>query len=196
MAKIPVISKNTRKEVIKIHSKLGNNSFYKKLILLDPECKKYLKPSDPQRMIRAYEVFLKTKKSFYQWQKETKSKYTKETFVKIALNPARQHLHNEIIKRSKQIINPKSILEVKEFTKLKLNKKLPANFIIGINEINDYLQNKITKEILCERVIIRTRQYAKRQFTWQRGQMQDWNRFDEVNYSKLLKKVSILLSKT
>lgn len=196
MAKIPVISKTTRKEVIKIHSKLGNNSFYKKLILLDPECKKYLKPSDPQRMIRAYEVFLKTKKSFYQWQKETKSKYTKETFVKIALNPVRQHLHNEIIKRSKQIINPKSILEVKEFTKLKLNKKLPANFIIGINEINDYLQNKINKEILYERVIIRTRQYAKRQFTWQRGQMQDWNRFEEVNYSKLLKKISILLSKT
>ncbi len=147
-------------------------------------------------MIRAYEVFLKTKKSFYQWQKETKSNYAKETFIKIALNPDRQHLHNEIVRRSKQIVNPKSILEVKKFTKLKLNKRLPANFIIGINEINDYLQNKITKEILHERVIIRTRQYAKRQFTWQRGQMQDWNRFDEVNYSKLLKKISILLSKT
>ena len=105
-------------------------------------------------------------------------------------------MHNEIIRRSKQIVNPKSILEVKKFSKLKVNKRLPANFIIGINEINDYLQNKITKEILHERVIVRTRQYAKRQFTWQRGQMQDWNRFDEVNYSKLLKKVSILLSKT
>ncbi|AEA80479.1 tRNA delta(2)-isopentenylpyrophosphate transferase [Candidatus Pelagibacter sp. IMCC9063] len=196
MAKIPVISKTTREQVMKIHSKLGNHSFYKKLISLDPECKKYLKPSDPQRMIRAYEVFLKTKKSFYQWQKETKSKYAKEAFIKIALNPDRQYLHNEIIRRSIQIVNPKSILEVKKFSKLKVNKRLPANFIIGINEINDYLQNKITKEILHERVIVRTRQYAKRQFTWQRGQMQDWNRFEEVNYSKLLKKVSILLSKT
>ena len=64
MAKIPVISKTTREQVMKIHSKLGSHSFYKKLISLDPECKKYLKPSDPQRMIRAYEVFLKTKKSF------------------------------------------------------------------------------------------------------------------------------------
>ena len=196
MAKIPVISSTVRKEVVKIHSKLGNNSFYKKLISLDPECKKYLKPFDSQRMIRAYEVFLKTNKSFYEWQRETKPNYGKEMFIKIALNPDRQHLHSEIVKRSKQIINPKSILEVKNFFKLKVNKKLPANFIIGISEINDYLQNKITKEDLNERVVIRTRQYAKRQFTWQRGQMKDWNRFDEVNYSKLLKKVSILLSKT
>ena len=70
-------------------------------------------------MIRAYEVFLKTKKSFYQWQKETKSNYAKETFVKIALNPDRQHLHNEIVRRSKQIVkSPKSILEVKNFLNL------------------------------------------------------------------------------
>jgi tRNA delta(2)-isopentenylpyrophosphate transferase len=50
--------------------------------------------------------------------------------------------------------------------------------------------------MLIETIIIRTRQYAKRQFTWQRGQMQDWTAFEEQNYSKLLKKVSIFISKT
>ena len=62
-------------------------------------------------------------------------------------------MHNEIVRRSKQIVNPKSILEVKKFTKLKLNKKLPANFIIGINEINDYLQNKITKKFFMKELL-------------------------------------------
>jgi tRNA dimethylallyltransferase len=50
--------------------------------------------------------------------------------------------------------------------------------------------------MLIETIIIRTRQYAKRQFTWQRGQMQDWKLFEEQNYSKLLKKVSLFISKT
>ena len=57
MAKIPIISKTTREQVMKIHSKLGNHSFYKKLISLDPECKKNLKPSDHQRMIRVISFF-------------------------------------------------------------------------------------------------------------------------------------------
>ena len=196
IANIPKVSKVIRERVVKLHQKLGNDIFYKKLISLDPLSKKYIKASDPHRMIRAYEVFLKTSRSIYDWQNETKSKYNKEDFIKITLSPERQYLHKKIIKRSKKLVGLKSIAEVKKFIKLKVNKKLPANFIIGIREIEDYLERKITKEDLLERVIIRTRQYSKRQYTWQRGQMKDWDQFDEPNYLKLLKKVSISLSKT
>ena len=49
---------------------------------------------------------------------------------------------------------------------------------------------------LKEKVHIRTRQYAKRQYTWQRGQMQDWKGFDNTNYLDLRKKVISYLSKT
>jgi tRNA dimethylallyltransferase len=196
IANIPKISKAIREQVVRLHKKLGNDLFYKKLISLDPLNKKYTKSSDSHRMIRSYEVFLKTNRSIYDWQSETKSKYNKNDFVKITLSPERQYLHKQIIKRSKKLVSLKSISEVKIFIKLKVNKKLPANFIIGIKEIKDYLEKKITKVDLLERVIIRTRQYSKRQYTWQRGQMNDWNRFDELNYPKLLKKVSISLSKT
>ena len=196
IANIPKISKAIREQVVRLHKKLGNDLFYKKLISLDPLNKKYTKSSDSHRMIRSYEVFLKTNRSIYDWQSETKSKYNKNDFVKITLSPERQYLHKQIIKRSKKLVSLKSISEVKIFIKLKVNKKLPANFIIGIKEIKDYLEKKITKVDLLERVIIRTRQYSKRQYTWQRGQMNGWNRFDELNYPKLLKKVSISLSKT
>jgi tRNA dimethylallyltransferase len=196
IANIPKVSKAIRQRVVKLHQKLGNDIFYKKLISLDPLSKNFIKGSDPHRMIRAYEVFLKTNRSIYDWQSETKSKYNKEDFVKIILNPERQYLHKQIIKRSKKLVGLKSIVEVKKFIKLKINKKLPANFIIGIREIEECLEKKITKKDLLERVIIRTRQYSKRQYTWQRGQMKDWNQFDEPNYSKLLKKVTISLSKT
>jgi tRNA dimethylallyltransferase len=196
IANIPKVSKVIRERVIKLHQKLGNDIFYKKLISLDPLSKKYIKASDPHRMIRAYEVFLKTNRSIYDWQSETKSKYNKEDFIKITLSPERQYLHKQIIRRSEKLVGLKSITEVKKFIKLKVNKKLPANFIIGIKEIEEYLEKKITKKDLLERVIIRTRQYSKRQYTWQRGQMKDWDQFDEPNYLKLLKKVSISLSKT
>ena len=49
---------------------------------------------------------------------------------------------------------------------------------------------------LKEQVLIKTRQYAKRQFTWQRGQMKNWEGFDGTNYLDLRKKVLSYLSKT
>ena len=51
-------------------------------------------------------------------------------------------------------------------------------------------------EELKEQVLIKTRQYAKRQFTWQRGQMKDWKGFGDTNYLDLRKKVLSYLSKT
>ena len=49
---------------------------------------------------------------------------------------------------------------------------------------------------LKEKVLIRTSQYAKRQFTWLRGQMKDWKGFTDTNYLDLRKKVLSYLSKT
>jgi tRNA dimethylallyltransferase len=94
------------------------------------------------------------------------------------------------------MISTKTEREVKQFLQLKINTLLPANFIIGIKEFKDYFAKIITKEKLIELIIIRTKQYAKRQFTWQRGQMSDWNQFFDQDYQKLFKKVSNLLSKT
>ena len=58
-----------------VDKKLGNNLFYQELITLDPKCKNVIQSTDPQRMIRAYEVFMKTNKSIQDWKKETKSKF-------------------------------------------------------------------------------------------------------------------------
>ena len=85
----------------------------------------------------------------------------------------------------------------------KYNKKffvpashISANSIIGIYEIGLYLQKSITLKNLKDRILIRTRQYAKRQYTWQRGQMKDWKQFTDSNYLDLRKKILSYLSKT
>jgi len=87
IARIPTISKKTRNEIIKLHKKLGNNLFYQELTTVDPKCKNVIQSTDPQRMIRAYEVFMKTNKSIQDWKKETRSVFDNSQFIKIVLSP-------------------------------------------------------------------------------------------------------------
>ena len=77
----------------------------------------------------------------------------------------------------------------------KYNKKffvpaahISANSIIGIYEIGLYLQKSITLKNLKDRVLIRTRQYAKRQFTWARGHMKSWETIYSSDINDLFEK--------
>ena len=96
------------------------------------------------------------------------------------------------------MLNSGAVEEAKKFYKLDIWKKSlhTANSIIGLREIHLYLSKKISLDELKNDVLIRTRQYAKRQYTWQRGQMKDWKAFDDINYLDLQKKVSSYISKT
>ena len=53
----------------------------------------------------------------------------------------------------------------------------------------EYLQKKIQTEQLIEKISIKTRQYAKRQSTWARGNMKDWNKVNPDALDKFLKKI-------
>ena len=80
------------------------------------------------------------------------------------------------------------IAEVKRFNKLKSNKNLSANKLIGVKEINQFIKKSISLEECKELINIKTRQYAKRQNTWARGHMKNWNKLYSKNFSILLKK--------
>ena len=67
-------------------------------------------------------------------------------------------------------------------------ENLSANKIIGIKEIEDYLQEKITLAKTKELITQKTRQYAKRQFTWYRGHMKSWEMIYSQNINDLFKK--------
>ena len=82
-----------------------------------------------------------------------------------------------------------AISEVKRLLKLKIPKKRTANKAIGINEIKDFIDKKIQIEELIDRISIKTRQYAKRQTTWSRGNMGDWNKINSNKLNSFLKKI-------
>ena len=76
-----------------------------------------------------------------------------------------------------------------KFIRLKISKTKTAHKAIGIKEIKDYLNNSIQIHELIEKISIKTRQYAKRQTTWARGNMMDWNKIDSAGLNKFLKKI-------
>jgi len=189
IAQIPNISKAKRDKIIKLFNQIGNDEFYKKLIKLDPKCKNKIVKNDKQRMIRFYEVKFYTKKSIFDWQKNTKNNLKDIYFKKIFLNFPREVLLVKIEKRFKKMVDQGAIKEAKKFKKLGVSKILTSNNILGLKEIMSYLEGKMNLKEAIEKSTIRTRQYIKRQMTWFRGQMKDWNEFNDLKQADLRKKV-------
>ena len=189
LAKIPNIPMKLRLQIRKIHKKIGQEKFYKKLIKFDKFSKNKIDSNDSQRTIRAYEIKKHTKISLFQWFIKTKPNFKKEKFIKIYVDYPRVQLINRINRRVGEMIERGAIREVKLFLKLKVRKENSSNKVIGVQEISEFIKKKIDLEQTKERISIKTRQYAKRQSTWARRYMHDWNKIDlnQVNFSSLKK---------
>ena len=73
--------------------------------------------------------------------------------------------------------------------KIKIDKSLSANKIIGVREIEEYLRGLKSLEEATDLINIRTRQYAKRQITWSRGHMKTWKKLYSKDLSVLARKI-------
>ena len=189
LVNIPKIPINFRNKVRNLHKRIGQKKFFQKLLQIDPLIKDRINSLDVQRSLRAYEIKTFTKKSMINWFKNTKSDYARNDFFKISIDFPRKDLLERINKRSENMIKLGAILEVKKFIKLKVPKNKSLSKAIGISEIKQYLEKKILVEQLIEKISIKTRQYAKRQSTWARGHMKDWNKVNPAGLEKLLKKI-------
>ena len=185
---IPNIPVRFREKIRSLHKKSGQKKFFLKLIKIDPLVKNHINPSDSQRSIRAYEIKLFTKKSMYDWFKKTKSNYDQKSFYKIYLDFPRNDLIERIAQRARQMIKKGAINEVKKFITLKIPRDKSVNKAIGVSEIEEYLNKKIEIEEVIEKISVKTRQYAKRQSTWARGNMMNWKKINPNSRNKLLKK--------
>ena len=194
ISKIPDIDLKTRSKVRTLYNRLGYQKFYEKLLELDPKVKNRILPTDSQRTQRAYEVKLKTKKSLFEWIAITKSEFLDFNLKKVFINIPRDELLQKISKRTELMFKENCIAEVKKFNRLRINKSLSANKLIGVHEISQYLKGMISLGKCIELINIKTRQYAKRQNTWARGHMKNWNKLYSKNFSILLKKTLKVIS--
>jgi len=196
LVKIPEIPLKFRNKIRLISKRDGQEKFYKKLLKLDPKIKDKFDPNDTQRSIRAYEVKSYTNVSMYDWLTKTKSEFKDSDFLKLHIETKREKLIERINLRTSSMINEGAVNEVKKFLKLKIIKNQSVNKVIGIAELTQYLNHEITLEEAKELILIKTRQYAKRQATWARTRMISWIKIDQSkldSYIKKLKKSSLKL---
>ena len=194
ISKIPNFDFIERDKIRVLQKKLGQNNFYKKLLKLDSLVKNKIAPSDTQRSIRAYEVKKFTKKSIFEWNKLTKSEFKQFQIFKIFIDTPREKLLKNISNRVEQMFKNDCVKEVKLFLALSIDTSLSANKIIGVKEVRDYLSGVLNVQQTKELINIKTRQYAKRQVTWARGHMSDWDKQYSNTFSYLFKKILKVVS--
>ena len=189
LVNFPKIPVQFRKKIRALHKNLGAKKFFLRLVKEDPLVRNHLIQSDTQRVIRAYEIKKFTNKSMYDWFKNTKSEFEKNDFFKIYIDFPRTDLLVRIKERAVDMLDNGAVNEVKKFMKLKVPKVKSANKAIGINEIKEFVKKKIKIEDVIDKISIKTRQYAKRQTTWARGNMSDWNKIKSSGLKLFLKKI-------
>jgi tRNA dimethylallyltransferase len=141
----------------------------------DPAMAARLKAPDPQRVARALAVLDATGRSLASFQDDLQAGLLEGFDIeRLVLNPDREVLRQRIRRRFETMIEAGAAAEVQALRQLGLDPALPAMKAIGVPEITDWLEGRLSQAAAMERAVIATRQYAKRQRTWFRNRMADW----------------------
>ncbi len=171
LSQIPEIPADIRDRA---RQKAQHPDFYEVVCALDPLVTNHLKKNDKQRLTRALEVFLATGQSLFEWQKIQPQKPSYD-FKKIALIPDKEWLHNRINYRFDMMIDAGALDELKALQHSAVRPDSPILRAVGVKELQAYLDGTIPLDQAKDLGKIATRQYAKRQMTWIKGQSADYD---------------------
>ena len=152
-----------------LHAELGSR---------DPEMADQLGTSDGQRIVRALEIIDATGRSLASFQARAgRGLVDPGRARKLIVEPDRAVLHDRINRRFAGMFDAGAIEEVEALLRLDLPKELPVMKAIGVPQIAALLRGELTREQVISQASAATRQYAKRQLTWCRNQMDEsWER--------------------
>jgi tRNA dimethylallyltransferase len=158
----------------------GAEALHAELSGRDPAVAEKLKPQDGQRIVRALEVLEATGQSIAGFQGRAGPMIVDPARAKkFVVLPERAILHERINRRFSMMMDQGAVDEVQALLAQDLSPEMPAMKAIGVSQIADMLAGKISRDAVVELASASTRQYAKRQMTWFRNQMDDsWLRID------------------
>lgn len=172
---IPEIPEAIRQQA---RSLAATADIYQCLKELDPLVVQSLHPSDTQRLIRAYEVVVATGVSIRLWQQQN-HKHRSYSFLKLALVPERERLNERINQRFVAMVEQGALAEVELFLKADIPEQSPIQRAVGLPELKAYLAGAMPLDAAITLAQQSSRQYAKRQLTWLRGQAADYQSLDQ-----------------
>ena len=165
LAAIPPPTPAAREEARQLLKDLGPAALHRCLAEVDPESAARLRPTDSQRIARAWEVWRSTGRSLAAWQSAA-SVPAPWRFTAILLDPPRPELRAAIATRLAAMLRAGALEEVRALVDLNLDPTLPAMRAHGVPELAAHLRGELTLEQATRRIELVTGQYTKRQGTW------------------------------
>jgi tRNA dimethylallyltransferase len=166
LAQIPPVPEAARAEARRLLAAEGPAALHARLAALDPETAATLRPSDSQRLARAYEVATGTGQGLRAWQRAGGIAPAPWRFAAILLDPPREELRAAIAARWQAMLAAGAIEEVRALLALGLDPALPAMRAHGVPELARHLAGALPLEEASRRAILNTGRYTKRQSTW------------------------------
>jgi tRNA dimethylallyltransferase len=180
LAPVPDIPDEIRRHWRGEADRLGSDELYRALAARDPAFAAGLKPSDPQRVLRALEVIDATGVSLGQWHGSNGVPLLAPgAALKLVIAPEREPLYAAIDARFDAMLQSGAIEEVRNLMQRALDDGLPAMRAHGVHELAAYLAGRTSIEESAAKAKTETRRYAKRQMTWARRYMTDWAWFPD-----------------
>lgn len=163
LSAIPPVQPAAREEARRLLAERGAAALH---ALLDPATAAGLRPSDSQRVARAYEVWIGTGRGLADWQKAGGTGPAPWDFAAILIDPPRDALRRAAATRWYAMIAGGALDEVRGLVAAGLDPALPAMRAHGVPELAAHLAGRMTLEAASDRAILNTGQYTKRQATW------------------------------
>jgi len=180
---LPMADENLRSQLQQQQENEGLASLYAELQGIDPETASRIKPTDPQRILRAIEVYRLSGKPMSELLQQNK-KTPCIDFKRLVLEvPERAELHQRIEQRFQLMLDQGFEQEVIELRRREdLNLELPSMRCVGYRQMWMYLDGNFSYQEMVNKSVVATRQLAKRQLTWLR-KYQDVKRLNYRDYS-------------
>ena len=175
LSAVPPIPAETRETVRARLERDGVEALHAELARRDPVSAERLKPRDRTRIARALEVVEATGRTLPEWHREGLPPLLPPSeFTALFLAPERDQLYGRIDARFDAMLGAGALEEVAALAARQLDPLLPAMKAHGVPALIRYLAGEITREQAAEIGRADTRHYAKRQFTWFRHQLPEF----------------------
>jgi len=180
----PGKDENLRKELAQTAQAHGKEYLYRKLEEVDPESAKKISSNDLRRVIRALEVYYLSGQPLSEKKKETKGLWGELGIEIFGLRLKRKNLYQRINKRTDDMFDQGAVDEVRDL--LGINLSLTAKKMLGIGEIERFLNGDLSQEESKEILKKNTRNFAKRQVTWfKKDKRIQWIDVDELSSAQV-----------
>ena len=171
LAPLPKSDHTLRKTISERIKNKGWHSLHDYLAHIDKEAAERIHPHDEQRLHRAIEVYELTGQSITAWQVHETAPLFNYPCYHLALTPFdRTLLHQRIKKRFHEMLDLGLLAEVQKlYERGDLSLDNPSIRSLNYRQLWSYFSGQLSYEAACEKAIIATRQFAKRQLTWLRS---------------------------